>query len=135
MQRSACSGSVAQKVWPLLKHSDDPRVRSYLIHRFASLDADARQIVRVVSGGWRVSSGKNPDKKLDITIRRALILSLGSSMRGAASADAQGKPCCRSCGKSIVQIRIRGFMPLRIQGFMPRWSGYCGPGKDAWLKK
>ena len=29
------------KVWPLLKHSPDPRVRSYLIHRLGPLGADA----------------------------------------------------------------------------------------------
>ena len=30
-----------EKVWPLLKHSPDPRVRSYLIHRLGPLGADA----------------------------------------------------------------------------------------------
>ena len=30
------------KVWPLLKHSPDPRVRSYLIHRLSPLGADAK---------------------------------------------------------------------------------------------
>ena len=29
------------KVWPLLKHSPDPRLRSYLIHRLGPLGADA----------------------------------------------------------------------------------------------
>ncbi len=53
------------KVWPLLKHSDDPRVRSYLIHRLNPLGADAKAIVKQL----------NEEKEL--TIRRALILSLG----------------------------------------------------------
>jgi serine/threonine protein kinase/formylglycine-generating enzyme required for sulfatase activity len=53
------------KVWPLLKHSPDPRVRSYLIHRLSPLGADARAVV------------KRLDEETDITIRRALILSLG----------------------------------------------------------
>ena len=35
-----------EKVWPLLKHSPDPRVRSYLIHRLGPLGADARAIVK-----------------------------------------------------------------------------------------
>jgi eukaryotic-like serine/threonine-protein kinase len=34
------------KVWPLLKHSPDPRVRSYLIHRLGSLGTDAKAIVK-----------------------------------------------------------------------------------------
>ena len=53
------------KVWPLLKHSPDPRVRSYLIHRLGPLGADAGAIV------------KRLDEEPDITIRRALLLSLG----------------------------------------------------------
>jgi serine/threonine protein kinase/formylglycine-generating enzyme required for sulfatase activity len=53
------------KVWPLLKHSPDPRARSYLIHRLASFGADAKAIV------------KRLDEEPDVTIRRALILSLG----------------------------------------------------------
>ena len=53
------------KVWPLLKHSPDPRVRSYLIHRLSPLGADAKAIV------------KQLDSESDITIRRALLLSLG----------------------------------------------------------
>ena len=53
------------KVWPLLKHSPDPRVRSYLIHRLGPLGADAGAILTQL------------DSESDITIRRALILSLG----------------------------------------------------------
>src|SRR5262249_58050502 len=30
-----------EKVWPLLKHSPDPRARSYLIHRLSPLEAAA----------------------------------------------------------------------------------------------
>jgi formylglycine-generating enzyme required for sulfatase activity len=56
-----------EKVWPLLKRTppDDPRVRSYLIHRLAALGADAGPII------------KHLDEEPDITIRRALLLSLG----------------------------------------------------------
>jgi hypothetical protein len=54
-----------EKVWPLLKHTPDPRVRSYLIHRLYPLGADAGLII------------KRLDEELDVTIRRALLLSLG----------------------------------------------------------
>jgi serine/threonine protein kinase/formylglycine-generating enzyme required for sulfatase activity len=54
-----------EKVWPLLKHSPDPRVRSYLIHRLSPLEADAGAII------------KRLEEEPDITIRLALILSLG----------------------------------------------------------
>jgi serine/threonine protein kinase/formylglycine-generating enzyme required for sulfatase activity len=54
-----------EKVWPLLKHTPDPRTRSYLADRLGPLGADAGVIVqRLVV-------------EPDVTIRRALILSLG----------------------------------------------------------
>jgi hypothetical protein len=55
-------------VWPLLARSqepDDPRVRSYLIHRFGPLGAEAAAIV------------KRLEEEKDVTVRRALVLSLG----------------------------------------------------------
>jgi eukaryotic-like serine/threonine-protein kinase len=55
----------SEKVWPLLKHSLDPRGRSYLIHRFSPLGVDAGAIL------------KRLDEESDLTIRRALLLSLG----------------------------------------------------------
>ena len=67
-----------EKVWHLLKRSkepDDPRVRSYLIHRFGPLGADAGAIV------------KRLDEESDITIQRALILSLGEFEEKSWSAD------------------------------------------------
>jgi formylglycine-generating enzyme required for sulfatase activity len=54
-----------EMVWPLLRHSPDPRGRSYLVDRLAPLGADPGAIVRRL--------GEEPD----VTIRRALILSLG----------------------------------------------------------
>ena len=55
-----------ERVWPLLMHSPDPRVRSYLIHRLSPLGADPTAIANRIA-----------DEKIDITIRRALLLSLG----------------------------------------------------------
>jgi formylglycine-generating enzyme required for sulfatase activity len=56
------------KVWPLLKRSaepDDPRVRSYLIHHLSPQGADAGAIIQRL------------DEEPNVTIRRALLLSLG----------------------------------------------------------
>jgi serine/threonine protein kinase len=70
-KRQACAAVVllkmnqAAKVWPLLKHSPDPSGRSYLIHRLGPLGADAKAIVMRL------------DEEPDLTIRRALLLSLG----------------------------------------------------------
>jgi hypothetical protein len=65
----------AEKAWPLLKHSPDPRVRSYLIHRLSPLGADARAII------------KRFNEESDITIRRALLLSLGEYSEKDLSPD------------------------------------------------
>ena len=54
-----------EKVWPLLKHSPDPRVRSWIIHKLGAMGADPGAIVKRL--------GDEPD----LTIRRALALSLG----------------------------------------------------------
>jgi formylglycine-generating enzyme required for sulfatase activity len=54
-----------QKVWPLLKFSPDPRVRSYVIHWISPLGADTQAIVQRL------------DAEPDVTIRRALVLTLG----------------------------------------------------------
>ena len=52
-------------VWPLLKHSPDPRVRSYLIHYLSPRGADAGAVVRRL------------DEEKDVSTRRALLLVLG----------------------------------------------------------
>jgi formylglycine-generating enzyme required for sulfatase activity len=68
-----------EKVWPLLKRTppDDPRVRSYLIHRLSPLGVDAGAII------------KRLEEEPDITIRRALLLSLGEFSDEQLSADAR----------------------------------------------
>jgi serine/threonine protein kinase/formylglycine-generating enzyme required for sulfatase activity len=53
------------RVWPLLKHGPDPRVRTYLIHRLGPLGADPRAVVRRL------------DDEPDVTVRRAVLLCLG----------------------------------------------------------
>jgi hypothetical protein len=52
-------------VWSLLKHGPDPRGRSYLIHRFGPLGSDPAALVRRL------------EEEPDVSVRRALILSLG----------------------------------------------------------
>jgi serine/threonine protein kinase/formylglycine-generating enzyme required for sulfatase activity len=57
--------NLTEKVWPLLKHSSDPRARSYLIHRLSSRGVEEDAIIKRLEG------------EQDTTIRRALLLSLG----------------------------------------------------------
>jgi formylglycine-generating enzyme required for sulfatase activity len=59
-----------EKVWNLLKYNPkdnpDPRVRSYLIHRLGPMGAEVGSLVK-----------KEEEAETDLTIRRALLLSLG----------------------------------------------------------
>jgi formylglycine-generating enzyme required for sulfatase activity len=52
-------------VWPLLRHREDPRVRSFLIHRFRTLGVDPLAL----TGRLTVES--------TVSVRRALLLALG----------------------------------------------------------
>jgi formylglycine-generating enzyme required for sulfatase activity len=54
-----------KEVWPTLKFSPDPRARSDIIHSLGPLGVDPQPIVQRL------------DSEADVTIRRALVLSLG----------------------------------------------------------
>ncbi len=68
-----------EKVWKLLKRTppDDPRVRSYLIHRLSPLGVEAGAVLRRL------------DEEPDVTIRRALLLSLGEYDETGLSPEAR----------------------------------------------
>src|SRR5262249_37787189 len=53
------------KVWETLKHRPDPRARTYLIHGLAPMQADPQMLL------------KRLDEEPDVSVRRALLLSLG----------------------------------------------------------
>ena len=55
----------AEQVWPLLKHSPDPRVRSYIIHWLGPRGGDPHTIITRYK------------QETDVTIKRALLLCLG----------------------------------------------------------
>jgi serine/threonine protein kinase/formylglycine-generating enzyme required for sulfatase activity len=55
----------AQKVWPLLKHSPDPTLRSYLIERLGPVGAEANVLANRLS------------REEEVSIRRAILLALG----------------------------------------------------------
>jgi formylglycine-generating enzyme required for sulfatase activity len=65
----------ADRVWPLLRHSPDPRARSYLIHRLAPLGGAAGPLVERL------------EQEQDVSIRRALILALGEYRSEQVSAQ------------------------------------------------
>jgi formylglycine-generating enzyme required for sulfatase activity len=55
----------AAPVWPLLHSGPAPRLRSYLIHRFAALQAESKQLLAKLA------------VEQDASVRQALLLSLG----------------------------------------------------------
>ena len=54
-----------RKVWPLLTHSPDPRVRTWIIHRLSPMGASPQVLAARL------------DQEADVSSRRALILALG----------------------------------------------------------
>jgi eukaryotic-like serine/threonine-protein kinase len=55
----------SEKVWELLKHSSDPTMRSFLIDRLGAGGVDPKVLIAQL------------DNELDVSIRRAILLSLG----------------------------------------------------------
>jgi formylglycine-generating enzyme required for sulfatase activity len=53
------------KVWPLLRHTPDPRLRTYLIHSLAPLGVPPQAVIRRLG------------EEADVSARRALLLALG----------------------------------------------------------
>jgi formylglycine-generating enzyme required for sulfatase activity/tetratricopeptide (TPR) repeat protein len=104
-----------EKVWPLLKHSPDPRIRSYLIHRLSPLGADAGAIV------------KRLDAEPDITIRRALLLSLGEY------SDKQLPSAARQALlpklQDIYRTNSDAGLHAAVEWFLRNWK------QEAWLKQ
>ena len=104
------------RVWPLLKHCPDPRVRSYLIHRLGQLGADAGAIV------------KQLDMESDVTIRRALVLSLGE-YRETDFTPGAGTHCCGRCVKSTRRRAIRPSCGVRVAAATLETRGVADTGE------
>jgi formylglycine-generating enzyme required for sulfatase activity/tRNA A-37 threonylcarbamoyl transferase component Bud32 len=77
----------AAKVWPLLRHRDDPRLRSHLIHRLGPLGADASTIARRLDDEPDVTVlrlGEFTDRDIAPDQRDALVGKLKELYRTAA---------------------------------------------------
>jgi len=106
-----------EKVWPLLKRTppDDPRIRSYLIHRLSSLGADAGAII------------KRLDEEPDTTIRRALLLSLGEFSEEQLPADARSSRLQQL--QAIYQNDADPGLHAATEWLLRRWQ------QEDWLKR
>ena len=96
------------KVWPLLRHSPDPRVRSYLIHRLSPLGCGLQSHCQAAGRRTR----RDDSAGVDLEFRG--VLTTRSFHRMIA------RHCCRSCRRYTARKPIRGFMPHR--------NGCCGSG-------
>ena len=95
------------QVWPLLKHDPDPRLRSYLIDRIHPMGADAAAIF------------KHLNEDSDMSVRRALILSLGPFGENDLAPE----------DRQAVLTRMQAiYQNEPIRGCMPRRNGCCGNG-------
>ena len=104
-----------EKVWPLLQHSPDPRVRSYLIHRLAPLGADAGAII------------KRLDEEPDVSIRRALLLSLGEYDEKGLSPEARTAVLPRL--QDMYRNDADPGLHASAEWLLRTW------GREAWLKQ
>jgi len=104
-----------EKVWPLLKHSPDQRVRSYLIHRMGPLGADVGAVI------------KRLDEEPDLTIRRALILSLGEYDEKDVSPDARNAMLPKL--QAIYLSDADSGLHAAVEWLLRTWK------QEAWLKQ
>ncbi len=105
----------AANVWALLKHRPDPRVRSYLIHRLSPLGADAGAIV------------KQLDMESDVTIRQAVVLSLGEYGETGFTPDARN--ALLPTLQTLYQTASDPGLHAACEWLLRRWK------KEAWLTK
>jgi formylglycine-generating enzyme required for sulfatase activity len=84
----------AEEVWPLLRHSPDPRLRSFIINWLNPLGADLKKITAALDRldsramGHPTSVTRKMDAILfnpEMSIRRALILAMGTYLPDALS--------------------------------------------------
>jgi eukaryotic-like serine/threonine-protein kinase len=74
-----------ETVWPLLRHSPDPRLRSYIVNWMASLGVDSRTLVAELERFVRLPNSTSAQKQAmdailfdpETSVQRALILALG----------------------------------------------------------
>jgi formylglycine-generating enzyme required for sulfatase activity len=104
-----------EQVWPVLRHTPDPRVRSYLIHRLGPMGADFRALTRRL------------EEEPDVTIRRALLLSLGEFDEKAF------RPDTRQALLPMMQAMYRTAPDPGVHGaaewLLRQWK------QEAWLKQ
>jgi hypothetical protein len=102
-------------VWPILKHSPDPRVRSYLLHWLAPRGAESAAVV------------KRLDEEADLSSRRALLLSLGEY--GDQGMPAEARKALLPTLKVTYQRDADAGVHAAAEWLLRRWK------EEPWLKQ
>jgi serine/threonine protein kinase/formylglycine-generating enzyme required for sulfatase activity len=103
------------KVWPLLAHRPDPRVRSYLIHRLGPLAAHPAALVKRLA------------EEPDVTIRRALLLSLGPEEFARDAWTPEGKKALVQQVQELFRTVADPGLHAATEWLLRQW------GEEAWL--
>jgi formylglycine-generating enzyme required for sulfatase activity len=104
-------------VWPLLRRNppDDPRVRSYMIYRLSPLGADVGAILRRL------------DEEPDLTIQRALLLTLGEY--GEEGLPAASRPAALAKVQGMYQTDADPGLHAAAEWLLRQWR------QGSWLKQ
>jgi formylglycine-generating enzyme required for sulfatase activity len=105
----------AEQAWPVLQHRPDPRVRSYLVHRLGPLGADAAALVQRL------------DAEPDITVRRALLLSLGEF--GEKDLPPEARPALLPKLQTIYRTAVDPRLHASAEWLLRTWK------QEAWLQQ
>jgi formylglycine-generating enzyme required for sulfatase activity len=101
-------------VWPLLNHGPDPRLRSYLINRFAALGVDPAILIEQL------------DEQTEISIRRALIQSLGDFNETKLTAETRQRLIPKL--RSLYETEVDAGLHASVEWLLRRW------GQGDWIK-
>jgi formylglycine-generating enzyme required for sulfatase activity len=116
------------KVWPLLAYdpstNPDPRLRSYLIHRLGPLGADVETVV------------KRLEEEPDVSIRRALILSLGPDEFRADVWTPEGKKRLVEKLQDVYRADADPGLHAAAEWLLRRWNerAWLRETNEAWAK-
>jgi hypothetical protein len=120
----------AEEVWPLLRHSADPRLRSFIVNWLNPLGADPKLIAAELDRLDSLATHHPPPatRKMDAILfhpetsqRRALILSLGD-IRHARADSRRARAILRQAARSL---------PQRSRQWHPRGGGMDAAAMEA----
>jgi serine/threonine protein kinase/formylglycine-generating enzyme required for sulfatase activity len=110
-----------EPAWTMLKHTADPTLRSQLIHRFAPLKADASVLL------------KRLDTEPNVSVRRALVLSLGEFSEKAMARETKADALHRA--KELFAASEDPGLHAAAEWLLRHWgeAAWIEQTNDAWM--